>query len=437
MELHASRIAALTDGTLAGPDVVVSGANQDSRSLTPGQLFVPIMAERDGHEFIADALAAGASAYLSATGHHGGTAVLVDDTEAALERLGGAVRAFLPDRVVGITGSVGKTSTKDLTAAVLATTFATHANDRSFNNDIGVPLTLLGAPEGTEAVVVEMGARNIGHIAKLCTIARPTIGLVTRVGAAHLELFGTIDDVAAAKGELVESLPRSGTAVLNAADHLVSAMDRRTAANVLRYGVGGEVRASAVELRADLTSRFTLESPWGRVDVVLGARGRHNVDNALGAAAVGLVAGCDLAAVAYALQGAKVSSWRMELLHTPNGARVLNDAYNANPVSMRAALEALSHLPASRRFALLGPMAELGANAPFEHRRIGEEARAAGIHVISVGAPDYGGEDVDDLDAALAAMGELQPDDAVLVKGSRVAGLERLAAQLTADRADG
>lgn len=431
MELHASQIARATGGTLVGPDVLVTGVSQDSRSIRPGWLFVPIVAARDGHDFIPDARAAGASAYLSSRGHFGGTAILVDNTVQALQRLAAAVRGALPDRVVGVTGSVGKTSAKDLVTAVLSTTFATHASDRSFNNEIGVPLTLLNAPDGSEAVVVEMGARGLGHVAQLCQIARPSIGLVTRVGAAHLELFGTIDDVATAKAELVEALPAHGAAVLNADDVHVAAMARRTRAQVLTYGEAGELRAVDIEVRSDLTSSFELQGPWGRVHVHLAVRGLHNVHNALAAAAVGLVSGVDIAQVAEALETATVSAWRMELLHAPSGARVLNDAYNANPVSMRAALDALAHLPARRRIAVLGPMAELGEGAAHAHREIGDLARAAGVRLISVGSPAYGGEDVPDIDAAVAAVGELGPDDAVLVKGSRVAGLERLAARLT------
>jgi UDP-N-acetylmuramoyl-tripeptide--D-alanyl-D-alanine ligase len=432
MLLRASDVARATGGALVGPDVVVSGANQDSRTLRAGQLFVPLVADRDGHEFIDVALAAGAAAYLSAQGHRGGTAILVDDTAIALERLGSAARALLPARVVGITGSVGKTSTKDLTAAVLATTFVTHASERSFNNEIGVPLTLLDAPDATEAVVVEMGARGIGHIAGLCRVARPTVAVVTRIGAAHLEMFGTIDEVAIAKGELVEALPPGGTAVLNADDDRVAAMASRTTARVLTYGAKGDVRAERVEVDGDLSSRFVLCTPSSSIEVHLAVRGRRNVDNALAAAAVGMALGVEPDAVASGLAAARLSPWRMELDRAASGARVLNDAYNANPVSMRAALEALAELPAARRSAVLGPMAELGESSGEDHREIGSVARSLGIRVISVAAPGYGGEDVVDIDAALAALGELGPGDAVLVKGSRVAGLERLAGRLVA-----
>jgi UDP-N-acetylmuramoyl-tripeptide--D-alanyl-D-alanine ligase len=427
MKLLASQIALATGGSLAGPDVEVDGATQDSRALRPGQLFVPIVAERDGHEFVAGALAAGAPAYLSAKGHLGATAVLVDDTAVALERLGAAARDRLPDRVVGITGSVGKTSTKDLTAAVLRAQLATHASDRSFNNEIGVPLTLLDAPDGTDVVVVEMGARERGHIAGLCRIARPTIGVVTRVGAAHLEMFGSLEAVADAKSELVAALPSSGVAVLNLDDERVAAMRARTAASVLGYGEDGDVRAEQVQLRDDLTSTFRLVTPDGTVVVDLPVRGRHNVDNALAAAAVGVALGLTPEAIATGLSTATVSAWRMDLRRVPSGATVLNDAYNANPVSMRAALDALAQVPASRRVAVLGTMAELGEGSVAAHRDVAAVAAGHGIEVIAVDTDDYGVAAVDGVRGALAALGPLGPGDAVLVKGSRVAGLEALA----------
>ena len=222
MELRTAELAAAAGGRLEGPDVVVDGATQDSRAVAQGQLFVPIVAERDGHEFIAAALANGAAAYLTHGPIHGGTAIVVPDTAAALQAAGRLARSHLPERVVGVTGSVGKTSVKDLLAAVLARRWTTAASLRSFNNELGVPLTLLNAPGGTEAVVVEMGARGVGHIAELCAIAAPTVGVVTRVAAVHTEVFGTIDEVARAKAELVEALPASGTAVLNAADERVA-----------------------------------------------------------------------------------------------------------------------------------------------------------------------------------------------------------------------
>jgi UDP-N-acetylmuramoyl-tripeptide--D-alanyl-D-alanine ligase len=434
MQLRTSDLAAAVGGHLEGPDVVVDGAAIDSRALRAGQLFVPVVAERDGHDFIPAALAAGATAYLTTGVRHGATAVVVEDTVVALQAAGRHARAQLPAPVVGVTGSVGKTSVKDLLAAALGSWFRTTASERSFNNELGVPLTLLGAPDGTEAVVVEMGARGVGHIAELCAIASPTIGIVTRVAAVHTEVFGHIDEVARTKGELVESLPFSGTAVLNADDDRVAAMAGRTTAAVLTYGSTGEVRALDLTLDDALCPRFRLVTPWGEADVALAVRGLHQADNALAAAAAALAAGVDLAAVAMGLGAAELSPWRMDLRTTPSGARVLNDAYNANPTSVVAALDSLAALPAARRIAVLGVMAELGPDEADHHADVVAHAHRLGIEVIALGTELYGSDRaVDDVEAAVAAVGDLGPDDAVLVKGSRVAGLERLAERLIDD----
>ncbi|MCU1454791.1 MAG: UDP-N-acetylmuramoylalanyl-D-glutamyl-2,6-diaminopimelate--D-alanyl-D-alanine ligase [Acidimicrobiales bacterium] len=434
MKFHASEVAAAVGGELFGRDAAVDGVAIDSRDLRPGQLFVPIVGARNGHDFISAALRAGAAAYLTAEAIEAGTAVRVADTSAALLALGRWARGRLPDRVVGITGSVGKTSTKDLLASVLATTFATAANERSFNNELGVPLTLAGAPDDSEAVVVEMGARGVGHIALLCDVARPTVGVVTVVADAHLELFRSLDDVARAKGELVESLPADGTAVLNADDPRVAAMASRSAARVLTYGLGAaDVRAEHLTLGDDLRPTMQLRTPWGSSGVQLAVHGAHQVGNALAAAAAGLALGVPLDAVAEGLAGANVSPMRMHLATTPSGARVIDDTYNANPTSMAAALEALARLPATRRTAVLGLMAELGPGSAASHRSIAAEAARLGVRVVSVAAPEYGivGADAaDDLETALDRVGPLDSGDAVLVKGSRVVGLERLVAYL-------
>jgi UDP-N-acetylmuramoyl-tripeptide--D-alanyl-D-alanine ligase len=424
----AGEVAAATDGTLHGPDVTVDGVATDTRGEVAGRLFVPLVAERDGHDFITAALDQGAAAYLTAEAPQGGTAIEVADTLAALARVGGLARTRLPERVVGVTGSVGKTSVKDLTAAVLTTTFRTAASERSFNNEIGVPLTLANAGDGTEAAVIEMGARGIGHIGTLCAIARPTVGIVTAVGHVHTELFGTIDDVARGKGELVEALPPAGTAVLNAEDERVAAMGRRTSARVLTYGVdAGDLHATDVRLDTELRPTFRLHSPWGDIEVALAARGHHQVGNALAAAGAALAVGVPLDAVPAGLAAATLSPWRMDLRRTATGALVLNDAYNANPLSMAAALRSLAALPARRRVAVLGTMAELGSIAEVEHAKVAELAAALGVHVIAVAEARYGGEAVADVAAAVDALGALGEGDAVLLKGSSVAGLERLA----------
>jgi UDP-N-acetylmuramoyl-tripeptide--D-alanyl-D-alanine ligase len=434
MHLRTDDIAAAVGGTHHGPVVEVAGATIDSRQVRGGELFVALVADRDGHEFIGQAMQAGAFAALCARRQPGDrTSILVEDTDAALLDLGRLARRRLPDRVIGVTGSVGKTTVKDLTAAALRSRLRTAASVHSFNNERGVPLTLVGAADDAEAVVVEMGARGRGHIALLCDVARPTVAVVTMVALAHAEMFGTLEAVAAAKGELVEALPPGGTAVLNADDALVAAMARLTAEDVVTYGVGHagpDVHAEAVVLDDELRARFRLRSPWGDADVQLAVRGAHQVGNALAAAAVAMVLGVEPAAAADGLRRAEPSPWRMALGRSTSGVLVLNDAYNANPTSMAVALDAWASLPARRRVAVLGVMAELGPDSDFEHRRVAEYAEKLGIDVLAVGAPEYERRTAVDADAALDMLDDLRDGDAVLVKASRVAGLEKLAERL-------
>lgn len=432
VQLRAAQVARATGGTLVGGDVAVSGVSIDSRSVAPGGLFVAVRAERDGHDFVADAVAAGAAACLCERVVDAPVPmVVVPDSVAALAQLGSYARDQLGDRVVGITGSVGKTSTKDLAASVLRRSYPTWANQRSFNNELGVPLTLLGAPDDTTATVVEMGMRGLGHITDLCEIARPTMGVVTAVQLVHVETVGGLEQVALAKRELVEALPASGHAVLNADDPRVAAMAAHTDATVVMFGHGGHVAAEGIVLDDDLRARFHLVSDWGNTDVLVAARGLHQVGNALAAAAVGLVWGVPLDGVAEGLASADLSPWRMEVGTSASGATVINDAYNAGPASMEAALRSLAALSARRHIAMLGLMNELGSHSASEHRRIAEVASSLGIRVIAVAQPEYGVDDlVPDVAAAAELVGPLGPGDAVLVKGSRIAGLEVLAALL-------
>ena len=379
-----AEIAAATEGRLQGDgSATVDGVTQDSRDAQPGMLFVPLVAERDGHDFIANAVSAGASAYLTARGLRGvdAAAVEVDDTMAALAALASEARARLGDvPVVGITGSVGKTTTKDLLASVLRQDRRVWASTRSFNNEIGVPITLLSAADDAEALVVEMGSRGPGHISELCRVARPTMGVITTVGLSHTSELGSLAAVVSAKQELVESLPAAadgGVAFLNAGVPEVAAMAAATEARVVTFGDGGEVSARSLELDDDLTPRFVLHSPGGEIDVALGARGVHSVDNALAAAAVGLELGVSLEDVAAGLATPTLSPLRMEVVRTAEGARLLNDCYNANPLSMRAALHSLAALPAQRRIAVLGTMAELGDFEAAEHAAVGRAVRSA------------------------------------------------------------
>lgn len=442
MEFQATQLATDLGGELHGPDATLAGLAIDSRVLEAGQLFAAISDVRDGHDFVGDARAAGASAVLVTHEVDDGTSIVVPDVERALFRMAAMCRRRLPEPVIGITGSVGKTTTKDLLASVLATRLRTAASPQSFNNELGLPITLANAPADTEATVVEMGARGHGHISLLCSLAHPNVGVVTAVQAVHTEFMGGEAQIAMAKRELVEQLPADGLAVLNVDDPWVAAMADHTLADVLTVGggSGAAVRAEAVSVDGELRPSFRLLSPWGTAEVRMGARGAHNVVNALAAAAVGLWTGLEPEAVAEGLAAPLASRWRMELHRSSTGVTVLNDAYNAGPASMAAAVRSLAELPADRRIAVLGIMAELGSRSTAEHARIAELAASLGIEVLPVGTDLYGaglhgGEPVADADAAMERLRNLLADGdpsgvAVLVKGSRVAGLEAVAASL-------
>jgi UDP-N-acetylmuramoyl-tripeptide--D-alanyl-D-alanine ligase len=425
MRCSTSELAAHLGGELVGPDVSVDGAGIDSRTIRPGQLYIPIVAERDGHAFIPAALEAGAPAYLTAQQPVGGTAIRVRDTAAALRSLG----AFARGRVggaIGITGSVGKTTTKDLLAACLASTFATAATERSLNNELGLPLTLLSAPEAARWVVLEMGARRVGDIERLAEISSPDVGIVTSVATAHVEYFGDLDGVARAKGELVAALPASGLAVLNFDDPRVREMASLSACPVLGFAVGADadVRAEDVTLDRHLRARFRLSSPWGQTEVRLALHGVHQVANALAAATAALSCGVPIETVAAALLVNKGSRLRMDVRHLPGGPVLVIDCFNAIPESAEAAVRSLAALPGERKLAVLGVMAELGGQSESEHRRVARVAKELGIEMVGYNTALYGEVQVSGIDEAVALLRTLGPDDAALVKGSRVARLE-------------
>jgi UDP-N-acetylmuramoyl-tripeptide--D-alanyl-D-alanine ligase len=383
------------------------------------------VAERDGHDFIPAALQAGAPAYLTAQEPVGGPAIRVRDTASALLNLG----AFARGRVggaIGVTGSVGKTTTKDLLAACLASTFHTAASPGSFNNELGLPLTLFNAPDEADWVVLEMGARRAGDIELLTEVARPDVGIVTRVAKAHMEYFGDLHGVTRAKGELVAALPASGLAVLNFDDPRVRYMALRSACPVVGFAVRteAEVRADDVTLDRNLRARFRLSSPWGQSEVRLAVRGVHQVPNALAAAATALWCGVPIECIAEALSVTHGSSLRMEVHHMPGGPLLVVDCYNANPASAEAALRSLASLPGERKLALLGLMAELGDHSESEHRRMALLAEDLRIQLVGYETGLYGGVHVTGADEAVALLRMLGPGDAVLVKGSRVARLE-------------
>lgn len=426
MKLLASQVAEATGGRLVGPDVPVDGASFDSRTVRRGQLFVPLVAERDGHDFIAGALESGAAAYLTAREPSGGSAVVVGNTAEALMQLARWARHRMDIPVVGITGSVGKTSTKDLVAAALDADRRVAANERSFNNEQGLPVTVLGAPDDVEVLVLEMGMRGFGEITKLCDVAAPTIGVVTAVAASHTERVGGIDGVAVAKRELVEALPSDGTAILNADDERVVAMRAHTDAAVVTYGSGGDVRIVSVDLDDLARPKLAVDTPWGNGEVQLAVSGAHMAANAAAAIAVAGVVTGSIDGALDALSRAGVSGMRMEVGRTASGATIVNDSYNANPDSMRAALDAVAAMRADRRIAVLGLMAELDDPAG-GHQRVMDDAIERGIDVVAVGTDLYGIRPVDD---PVVALGPLSPGDVVLVKASRAAGLEHWAEQL-------
>ncbi|MGQ0630201.1 MAG: UDP-N-acetylmuramoyl-tripeptide--D-alanyl-D-alanine ligase [Sporichthyaceae bacterium] len=453
--LSLAEIAAATGGRVVGadPGLEVDGeVVVDSRLVGPGSLFVAVAGERvDGHDYTGAAMSAGAAAVL-ATREVGAPAVIVTDTVAALGRIAGlVVRGLAAEHglaVVGITGSQGKTSTKDLLAQVLASAGVTIAPPGSFNNEIGLPLTALRADALTRFLVMEMGARGVGHIRYLCDIAPPQIGVVLNVGTAHVGEFGSRERIALAKGELVEALPASGVAVLNAEDALVAAMASRTPASVLTFGAGGDVQAQGHTLDESGRPRFTLHTPAGSAAVALGLHGAHHVGNALAAAAAAHALGMRPAEIAAAL-GAAVprSRWRMEVSESPGGVTVVNDAYNANPESMRAALAALVAIAGARRsWAVLGEMCELGESSAAEHASlgrlvsdmdisrlvvVGDGARAA--YDSALGARSWSQSPAfvaEPEDAVQLLRAELAAGDVVLIKASRARGLERVAAAL-------
>jgi UDP-N-acetylmuramoyl-tripeptide--D-alanyl-D-alanine ligase len=475
--LSLARIAQITGGQLAGgdrhradPEAVVSGEVViDSRRAAPGGLFAAVAGERsDGHDFAAAAVAAGAVAVL-ATNPVPVPSVLVADVPAALAALARSVVDALPEaQIAGLTGSSGKTSTKDLAAQLVERLGPTIAPAGSFNNEFGHPLTVLRADASTRYLVLELSARGLGHIAYLCRVAPPRYGVVLNVGHAHAGEFGGLDQVARAKGELPEALPADGVAILNADDPRVLAMADRTAARVVTFSCapepvrGAAVRAAdirAADIRLDDLGRpgFTLLTPEGSAPVTLRLHGAHNVPNALAAAALARELGLDLDGIADGLRAATARSrWRMEVHQRGDGVTVINDAYNANPESVRAALDALAHLThgGGRGFAVLGHMAELGGTSRASHEDVGEYAARLGgpgqastalVGLIAVGeeaaplldgarrVPAWTGEALAVPDGATALeelANRLKPADVVLVKASRAAHLEGVAAAL-------
>ncbi|WBQ02591.1 UDP-N-acetylmuramoyl-tripeptide--D-alanyl-D-alanine ligase [Kribbella sp. CA-293567] len=452
-----AQLAEAVGGELAGADpaaLVEAGVEIDSRKVAAGGLFVAFAGENvDGHEYVPAVTAAGATVSITTRPIDGCPCIVVPDVQVAIGELARYVVSRLPDlTVIGLTGSQGKTSTKDLIAQLLAPYGPTVAPVGSFNNEIGHPLTALKADLTTRFLVAEMGARHVGDITYLCRITPPKIGLVLNVGHSHIGEFGSQDAIAVAKGELIEAVLPGGTAVLNAGDQRVAAMASRTEQTVVTWGETSDVdvRATGVELDSLGRPGFTLHLDGEEHVVQLQLVGEHQVSNALAAAAAVQAAGLTPAQIADGLNTATaVSKWRMEVTERADGVTVINDAYNANPDSVRAALKALvaiGRTRGARTWAVLGEMRELGDTSTEEHDGVGRLVVRLDVHrLIAVGEParpihlgaslegSWGNESayVDDIDGALELLRkELRPGDVVLVKASRAAGLERLAAAL-------
>jgi UDP-N-acetylmuramoyl-tripeptide--D-alanyl-D-alanine ligase len=447
--MKASEIAAVVHGTLHGEDVVVSAAPViDSRSSTSGSLFLAVQGEHvDGHEFVADAFAHGAVLALTSravTQSH----ILVEDVVIALGKLAQHVRSNLLNlTVIGITGSQGKTTTKELLTAILSSAAETVAPQGNFNNEIGAPISLLQCTESTKYCIVEMGARHTGDIAHLCTIAQPNIGVVLKVGSAHLGEFGSIQAIATTKSELIQSLNAQGVAILGTYDEFTPAMAKLHEGKTLTFGESSEcdIRAADIEVREG-RAHFDLITPEGRSAVGLRIVGLHQVANALAVAAVATVLGFSLDQIASGLSTAEShAKWRMQIEELPSLV-LINDAYNASPEAIAAALQTLVLFAQERggeSWAFLGKMHELGESSNADHAAIGSLASELGIdHLVCVGAPEYAAtissaSDTTvhrcvDIEAAIGVAENLNQGDVVLVKASRSEKLEILADAISA-----
>jgi UDP-N-acetylmuramoyl-tripeptide--D-alanyl-D-alanine ligase len=436
-------IALWTRGQRYGADVAVQGVAIDTRKLQAGDLFVALPGERvDGHDFVAAAKERGAvAAMVTRKLDVDIPQVLVNDAEAALGDLASAVRAQRHVRVVGITGSNGKTTVKTLTASILSRHGRTHVNAGNYNNELGLPLTLLAMPEDTEYAVLEMGAGKPGDIDYLASIARPDVGVITCIAPAHLERMGSIEGVAETKGALYRALPVDGVAIINADDAFAGffaglAGGRR----ILRYALDhpADIGADIVEQRVD-GSHFVLSTPVGDADVSLPLAGRHNIANALAAASVALALDVPLDTIVEGLEQVGGVAGRLKVEAMPGGWTLIDDSYNANPGSVTAAIDTLA-LAAGERFLVLGDMAELGPDALALHARVGAHAKARGldrlfavgplsaaaVEAFGDGAMHFTGKDA--LVAALQPL--LHAGVTCLVKGSRSSGMDQVVTAL-------
>jgi UDP-N-acetylmuramoyl-tripeptide--D-alanyl-D-alanine ligase len=451
-----SEFARACGGRLEGGDADFGDVVSDSRTLERGQLFVALKGPKfDGSGYVAAAHAAGAAgALVPAAQNVPLPQIVVPDTQAALEQAARAWRAAFVGPLIGVAGSNGKTTAKEMTAAILAQAGATLATRGNLNNHIGVPLTLLRLTEAHRFAVIEMGANHPGEVAALVALARPSVGMITNAGAEHLEGFGSLEGVARAEGEMVAGLASVATAVINADDEFAPLWRSSTAARVVTFGLKGGADFFADDVRASVgsggfSSEFRLNAPHGSADIRLALAGTHNVANALAAAAAAASAGATLAHISAGLAAVRAVPGRLQFRPGPGGVWLIDDSYNANPSSMHAAIEVLAGLD-GRRWLALGDMGELGAFAADAHAEIGEFARARGIERLyatgslmarateSFGAGAFWFPDVPALTAALAtALAQAGPTVRLLVKGSRSNRLERLVAALTGERSPG
>jgi len=432
------------------PTDLIADVRIDSREITADCLFIAIKGERsDGHDFAADVIAAGARAVLSSR-ELDQPCIVVDDPVLALGRLARWVRMRLLNcTVIGVTGSSGKTSTKELIGGILSADGPTVCPKGSFNTEVGVPLTILNADESTKYLVLEMGMRGEGQIRYLTEIAVPSVGVIVNVGTAHAELLGSREAIARAKGEIVDNLPPDGFAILNGDDPLILAKAKHTKANVVRFGRGVDCEVRATDVRLDAAARpsFTLTHRDESVAVTLKVHGEHFVQNALAAASVALSLGINIDVVAAELRIAGLDSkWRMEVHELGNHITLVNDCYNANPESMRAALAATASMAAGRRsWAILGEMRELGETSRIEHESLGRAAAEMGIDrlicigdallpthesALAAGLKSFAVTDIQD--AVNIITTDAIPGDVIVVKASRGVALERVADALSA-----
>lgn len=398
-DLSLGQVCEIVGGKLIGdPSIRLSGISIDSRTSNSGDLFAAIIGERvDGHEFVEQASKAGVTAFLTSREVTADQVIVPPSPDAldpvihAIAKLSAHVRTLMNGvEVIGVTGSSGKTSTKDMIGQVLSHAGVTHAPAGSLNNELGLPLTLLSVPIDAKYLVAEMGMRGLGHITHLCNLAQPTIGVVTNIGQAHIGEVGSIEEIAKAKSELVKAIPATGFVVLNADDERVVAMRTLTEATVLTFGFSEKTDVKAENLQLTETGSYNFDLVFGeeRIPTSIPILGEHNVANALAATAVGLAVGMKIKDIASALTALEqMSKWRMEVKQLPGNVTMINDAYNANPESMTAALQTLTAIPArGQTFAILGKMHELGEASDVIHVQIANLAVELGVtHVVAVG----------------------------------------------------